>query len=601
MNTPAKEVSFSQNNKKANDDRPKACQSTSQVACTKCDDYKILYQESKFGKRCQAICSKLDDQGYAMDPRNQCRRPAHVTAQKVMPKGEHDDDDDDDDDADETGRVQDGLKGYFYCDEHAAVYRKFLALLSYEVDTSIQDETCLEMLHYYRRMDTDINEDPKIRSIITYYQKMPDFEKDHGVQRFSQSHKAMFALVNNDTRQWFSVRIRFLGGYYQTYRFQFMDNKTNKIILQISEDEPFPLLVHLYTHRTTYFFLYKRIGTRSDDYLGDAASEYVESTFRNRLLARALLFAPHLPPIRKTLTGSEHETIEPGESEYGNATNFWVRYPLTGRPVTLMPSMCRYDRNTREKVCTPGTLMFPVVRFSGLYYSKENDKEKEDPVRKYCGKFYFYDPESEVVLNLGKCLVAASKPHAFQQLAAVFLDGTDEKKKQMYRDIVEQCIIDEVDRQNFLSVKENFHFVFHPLPDTSTGGSIVERYGVKAAEEFYYSLLKTETDVKEIKKLGTTPLWPSTNPELSLFEIGVHDHYDQVICNLARALQYDTILLQHEIGQSRSVTEVLDVRDNSYEFLYRTPPRTVNDPWFPQAKTSLFPTIWFTSYGFISV
>lgn len=633
MSRPARQLPTINQKPKANENRPAACQSNSKAPCSACDDHKVLYQEAKFGARCQAICTKLDDVQYMLDPRNQCRRPASVTAEKYISGSENaddeddsDNDEDDDDDKDDEKKEKnekqekkekydlpaDRLQGYEYCDEHAIVYSKFLPLLSYTVDYTVQDEICMEMLKYYRKMarKEDVR---KLHPDAKLYATISDYEKYHGTKDFSSSTKLMFDLVNSDPRHWISVRLRHVPGMYSS-TFEFIDVKTNLLILHINSSLPLPLIIHLYTRHTTYFFLYKRIGTRSDDYLGNDRESYIEPIFRNRLLARAL-FVSHWPPIERSLTGKEHETFEPGASEYGTTTNFWIRYPLTGRPVTLMPSMCRVDQKGK-KTCSAGDLLFPVVRFQNLYYSNEKDN-KEEKVRKYCGKFYFYDPESEIVMNLGKCLISASKPHAFYQLASALLNEKTNNKRahQVYRDVVEQSLINEDDKRRFLQIEEGWewnnknkikHAEFNVLPDVTNynpdadgEGSINQVYGTKAAVKFYYSLLAKEADVKVIESLYATPLWPSTDSDLKLFEVGVHDHYDQIICNLARALQYDTILLQHEIGQSRSVTEVLDVRENSYEFLYRTPPRSVDQPWFPQSKTSQFPTIWFTSYGFI--
>jgi len=51
--------------------------------------------------------------------------------------------------------------------------------------------------------------------------------------------------------------------------------------------------------------------------------------------------------------------------------------------------------------------------------------------------------------------------------------------------------------------------------------------------------------------------------------IGIHDHYDQIICSLAKDLGIDTIIFQHEIGETRSVSEILDIRTYSYDHLVR--------------------------------
>ena len=84
-------------------------------------------------------------------------------------------------------------------------------------------------------------------------------------------------------------------------------------------------------------------------------------------------------------------TQDPTPEDYFGDTN-WPKYPLTNRPITRM-------LNRVQKHELSNCSYLPVVRYDKLYYTSGS----------YLGKFYFYDPESTVLINLGKTRVFASK------------------------------------------------------------------------------------------------------------------------------------------------------------------------------------------------
>lgn len=83
--------------------------------------------------------------------------------------------------------------------------------------------------------------------------------------------------------------------------------------------------------------------------------------------------------------------------------------------------------------------------------------------------------------------------------------------------------------------------------------------------------------------------------EYSPIFVSAVDFTDQYICSQARELGYDTVLLQREIGETRVVTEILDVRsrDESYQNICK---EKFN---LPTHKTR-YPAIWFPEYGFMT-
>lgn len=78
--------------------------------------------------------------------------------------------------------------------------------------------------------------------------------------------------------------------------------------------------------------------------------------------------------------------------------------------------------------------------------------------------------------------------------------------------------------------------------------------------------------------------------------IGLHDHYDQEICKWAKILEIDTIVFQHEIRETRSVSEILDTRNFSYDHLVRIEGEK-EEKWYDISEK--YPTIWFIDNGFV--
>src|SRR6185437_4606247 len=82
-------------------------------------------------------------------------------------------------------------------------------------------------------------------------------------------------------------------------------------------------------------------------------------------------------------------------------------------------------------------------------------------------------------------------------------------------------------------------------------------------------------------------------------DVGMYDRFDQMICTMAKRQGIDTLIFQHEMGSHRSVSEILDTRDDSYQHLIRITGRNfVERPWYSPDKT--YPTIWFAKQdGFL--
>lgn len=203
------------------------------------------------------------------------------------------------------------------------------------------------------------------------------------------------------------------------------------------------------------------------------------------------------------------------------------RYPLTGRAI---PSMTFLTTGH----CTNENYL-PIIRYQSLYYSAE-PSEKE-----YCGTFYFFEPDSDIFLALGRVLIAINKFRAYLDLLTYIPEG---------------------ERISFSA-----YWAFEQLTQRLKGNLEENPY---YEDGLYYG-----------------------------YEyMGFFDELDQLICRAGRKADYDTILLQAEPGETRPVTEILDLRPREESF------RDVcqaDTPLFHQkVEGSKYPTLWFRSYGFLT-
>ena len=122
---------------------------------------------------------------------------------------------------------------------------------------------------------------------------------------------------------------------------------------------------------------------------------------------------PEQALIDLLLKGGLLEKVSPEGKHYHRECD-WPTYELTGRPMTYMTSMCKRVVSKLPKtelVATTTHLYLPVLRYQKLYY------QTHEPV-KHCGTFYYIDPSSSVLLDLGKTAIFGSKVHALFVLSA---------------------------------------------------------------------------------------------------------------------------------------------------------------------------------------
>lgn len=239
----------------------------------------------------------------------------------------------------------------------------------------------------------------------------------------------------------------------------------------------------------------------------------------------------------------------------------------------------------------------PVVRYPRLYYSQSGPEEMRDIP--YCGTFYFFQPDSQMYLNLGsKIGIFATKIHAMLTLL-----GEDEKhgyrfRSQLIKQYIDRSgpyskILTEEQKLALLNLleynwQENWMITFPGFPPEDAR---------KIQLEFYTQMLEKDTDshkgVVRNGRLIATLLYPSILGGDLHWDTGIHDYLDQLLCLYGREFGYTTLVLQREKGERRATTEILDVRPYGVQYAYFL----TDLPKEPFPYSKRVPTVWFPEFG----
>lgn len=274
-------------------------------------------------------------------------------------------------------------------------------------------------------------------------------------------------------------------------------------------------------------------------------------------------------------------------------------FAATKRP-QLLPEVAKLMCTTTldDVECCKNMLSLPVIRYPKLYYAGSGRD------RPYCGTYYYFDPDSPLYLDLGRVVVFGSKLHALWTFIGDEEHG--EKMRQKFED--KGSVYENIVRTNIFKDTD-------ALFEENWGRNWEDKVAAKTEEQqqliqrdFYGALIPTEEKIpgftrtlrttsispeKALQFENINPLYPSVPSDLLKWDLGSHDYLDQIVCFYGQMLGIDTILLQHEVGQYRAVTEIIDTRPYSSQYLYET---TLKTPAFPRSEK--FPTIWFTEFGF---
>lgn len=278
---------------------------------------------------------------------------------------------------------------------------------------------------------------------------------------------------------------------------------------------------------------------------------------------------------------------------------------------TFSSGRSKVGRIESQNLCNhqSGGNYLPVTRYESLYF-KNNNLTLEQRHQQFCGKFYFYETDSDIFLNLGNCLVSANKVDAMIKLLIkndniVSMQGgniINSLINNNYQTLL-TCLLDVVNLYlPTLGQSSNYYYDngIHNFPLDVIDSDIDNQ--LTTVLDFLTKIVYNDLDIaiNSINFNNTIVDSIYNKYQNSKIEyvgdklVELWDHLDQPICNLAKKLGYDTIILQREAGKMQVNSEILDTRLNSYDYLCKDSSfniKTVN---------SKFNTIWFTDLGFYS-
>lgn len=180
----------------------------------------------------------------------------------------------------------------------------------------------------------------------------------------------------------------------------------------------------------------------------------------------------------------------------------------------------------------------PVTRYSkgmskGLYY-KESDK-------KYCGTFYYFEPESTTFLKYNTYRTYRNKYNAIYSLYEEFNIKDNVKSPFMKK----SKSLDD-------SIIQNYYINPYQFPK-----------GLLMSPKQYMNITKNYYK-KSINVNNLTARKHYVGVNLGLYAL--EDIYDQEICNIAAKNNIDIIILREMIGEYQVVSEILDTRSRNISF-----------------------------------
>jgi hypothetical protein len=291
------------------------------------------------------------------------------------------------------------------------------------------------------------------------------------------------------------------------------------------------------------------------------------------------------------------------EDAYLNPLLDYPRYPLTQRPVTAL--------SFAGNVCRHGNYL-PVSRYK-IYYSVQKTEQN------FCGTFYFFEPNSSAMLNLGRTLVVATKHDALLQLAPSTRDFLTYLQNNIL--VVEPFTRGLLNFARWSTQREpivnllNYYNFLIDNADPLVGikdiqlSQPLESLDLKVFELFIKMLTTLAYDDNDLNSMRygfmLNMAYKNDKDTYMGGENGYgfysqYDYADQVICSLARAQGYDTVILQREPGHETIVSEILDTRtrEESYNSICRL---GENARLVSKVSQSQYPKVWFPSYGYIKI
>lgn len=217
-------------------------------------------------------------------------------------------------------------------------------------------------------------------------------------------------------------------------------------------------------------------------------------------------------------------------------------YKESKRPVNNMemfkvPDYLKIHNVTGDTIILDGISYFysPVTRYAqgmtrSLYFNKYKNKKSN----KYCGTFYYFEPESTTYLLYENFLIGRTK-------SEVCLDLINKSKNPTeYQDLIDQI-------QDIMA-KPTYNKIFENKLIMTLKEAV--KYIKYWDYELKYNVLSKNNNYKRYWDFGYSS----------------EDVLDQTICKLAKESKFDVVIFEYVVGSHQIVKEILDVRDRGDSF-----------------------------------
>lgn len=217
---------------------------------------------------------------------------------------------------------------------------------------------------------------------------------------------------------------------------------------------------------------------------------------------------------------------------------------------------------------TDDELFIPVTRYAsgfekgGYYGGVTTDR---------CGTYYYYEPDSDYVLQASRFAMYRNKYTALKTLLEMYASSSSsrtEKDIRIFnhaREIFQTYIPGILSLFEFYgeNVRKSMPYVgFH----AATRRENIPKHLIDLADQFMMG------NVVKYKGVTYDPTSKGvTNKDLMTRMYAHEDVLDESLCEMTRMMNIDVLILTHMVGTNRLVTEVLDtrprfsMRDNLYE------------------------------------
>lgn len=215
------------------------------------------------------------------------------------------------------------------------------------------------------------------------------------------------------------------------------------------------------------------------------------------------------------------------------------------RPMTRMSTFVnkniglgQFPKTSNGIVNMPGHFLIAVSRY-GEGMSKGAYLASIEEGKSYCGTFYYWEPDSDIYLDLqtpDKVFYGNNKV----QVAAHFLSIVEPRS---------QTFKTELDKKITNSLYNILNFAYEHNPD--------ERDNIKSIYDFYLGNNSSLPVTEDYRDKDGNFVWDF---------YGAEDGLDQILCIVGKYLGYHGIILAKMAGHERVVSEILDTRDRDVSY-----------------------------------